>query len=95
MWSSVSGGKRGRDIVASAKTSCSGAPMGVLQLRAGRLQPVLTILPQRRQSFLLGLYSCFQTETGVYFVMEYISRGDFKHGCASEVPPANGPIRGQ
>ncbi|RPD60437.1 hypothetical protein L226DRAFT_469316 [Lentinus tigrinus ALCF2SS1-7] len=31
---------------------------------------------RERHPFLLGMHACFQTETRVYFVMEYISGGD-------------------
>ncbi|SMQ54292.1 unnamed protein product [Zymoseptoria tritici ST99CH_1A5] len=37
---------------------------------------VFLIANKERHPFLLNLYACFQTETRVYFVMEYISGGD-------------------
>lgn len=37
---------------------------------------VFIIAAKARHPFLLNLHACFQTETRVYFVMEYISGGD-------------------
>lgn len=37
---------------------------------------VFIIANKARHPFLLNLHACFQTETRVYFVMEYISGGD-------------------
>ncbi|KAF1943265.1 hypothetical protein EJ02DRAFT_146475 [Clathrospora elynae] len=37
---------------------------------------VLLIANKERHPFLVNLHACFQTETRVYFVMEYISGGD-------------------
>lgn len=37
---------------------------------------VFLIANKERHPFLLTLHACFQTETRVYFVMEYISGGD-------------------
>ena len=37
---------------------------------------VLLIANKERHPFLVNLHACFQTETRIYFVMEYISGGD-------------------
>lgn len=37
---------------------------------------VLLIANKEHHPFLINLHACFQTETRVYFVMEYISGGD-------------------
>lgn len=37
---------------------------------------VFLVANKERHPFLLNLHACFQTETRVYFVMEYISGGD-------------------
>lgn len=37
---------------------------------------VLLIANKERHPFLINLHACFQTETRIYFVMEYISGGD-------------------
>ncbi|KAL6719228.1 Serine/threonine kinase [Lecanora helva] len=37
---------------------------------------VMLIANKERHPFLLNLHACFQTETRIYFVMEYISGGD-------------------
>ncbi|KAG9032588.1 Serine/threonine kinase [Tulasnella sp. UAMH 9824] len=40
------------------------------------MKGVFLIAAQARHPFLLGLHCCFQTETRVFFAMEYISGGD-------------------
>lgn len=37
---------------------------------------VFIVAARERHPFLLGLHSCFQTETRIYFCMEYIPGGD-------------------
>ena len=41
-----------------------------------RRRGVFLVANKERHPFLLNLHACFQTETRVYFVMEYISGGD-------------------
>ncbi|KAF2204839.1 calcium-independent protein kinase C [Delitschia confertaspora ATCC 74209] len=49
---------------------------------------VFLIANKERHPFLLNLHACFQTETRVYFVMEYISGGDLMlHIQRGQFPP--------